>query len=128
MAAVEQMGVLPNPLPWDNEPELAMRNIAAAPQAMTVALALTQLEDDFWQGKVRTSAAQRTWDRLAHEVSRMPLHATLTTDLLVAVTDTTAAGSRSRLESCKVLMRLGKLVGLEGVEQLDAIRTPYEPP
>ena len=43
MAAVEQMGVLPNPLPWDNEPELAMRNTAPAPQAMTVALALTHL-------------------------------------------------------------------------------------
>lgn len=60
MAAVEQMGVLPNPLPWDNEPELAMRNTAPAPEAMTVALALTHLEDDFWQRKVRTSAAQRT--------------------------------------------------------------------
>lgn len=57
----------------------------------------------------------------------MPQHATLTTDLLVAVANTTAVGSRSRLESCKVLKRPGKLVGLEGVEQLDAIRTPYEP-
>ena len=127
MAAVEQMGVLPERLPWDNDSALGMRNTATAPQAMTVALALTHLEDDFWQGKVRTSAAQRTWDRLAHEVRRLPQHATLTTDLLVAVANTTAAGSRSRLESCKVLKRLGKLVGLEGVEQLDAIRTPYEP-
>ena len=127
MAVVEQIGVLPARFPWDSESELGLRSPVAGPQSMTVAMALTHLEDDFWQGKVRTSAAQRTWDRLEYEVRRLPQHATLTTDLLVAVANTTAAGSRSRLESCKVLKRVGKLVGLEGVDRLDEIRTPYEP-
>jgi integrase len=48
-------------------------------------------------------------------------------DLLVAVASTTEAGSRSRLEACKVYKRLAKLAGLEGTDQLDAIRTQYEP-
>ena len=43
IAAVEQIEVLPNRLPWDNDQELGRRNAAAAPQAMTVAWALTHL-------------------------------------------------------------------------------------
>ena len=43
MAAVEQMGVLPERLPWDNDPKLGIQNTASAPQAMTVAWALTHL-------------------------------------------------------------------------------------
>ena len=88
---------------------------------------MSQLECDFWQGKVRTSAAERTWDRLKAETDRLPQAATLTMDLLVATANNTEAGSRTRLESCKVLKRLAKLVGLTGTDRLDALRTPYEP-
>jgi hypothetical protein len=94
---------------------------------ITVAEALAQLEGDFWQGKVRTSAAKRTWTRITDEVKRLPQQANLTTDLLVAVASTTKAGSRTRLESCKVFKRLGKLAGLDDLDRLDAVRTPYEP-
>ena len=48
-------------------------------------------------------------------------------DLLVAVASSTARGSRSRLEACKVFKRLAKLVDIAGRDRLDAIRTPYEP-
>ena len=54
---------------------------------------------------MRSSAAIRTWDRLKAETDRLPQHATLTMDLLMAVASRTTAGSRTRLDSCKVLKR-----------------------
>lgn len=94
---------------------------------ITVAEAIARLEADFWQGKVRTGAAQRTWDRIATELHRLPQAGALTIDLLCAVAGTTPAGSRSRLEATKVFKRLALLIGLDGTDRLDALRTPYEP-
>lgn len=124
-AEMGRSGTLPNPLPWSKE----IRPGSGSQEArlLTVSEALSQLEADFWRGKVRTSAAERTWGRLDAEVKRLPQQATLTMDLLVAVAGSTAPGSRSRLEACKVFKRVAKLVGVEGTERLDAIRTPYEP-
>jgi len=129
-AEIGRCGILPNPLPWASETTKSSGLPGAGGQRTglpTVSEALTQLEVDFWQGKVRTGAAERTWSRLADEVKRLPQQATLTMDLLVAVASTTAPGSRSRLEACKVFKRLAKLVGVPDTERLDAIRTPYEP-
>jgi len=95
--------------------------------ARTVSEWTAELECGFWRGKVRTSAAEMTWERVLYEIKRLPPGATLTTDLLVAVAGRTTAGSRSRLEACKVFKRLGKVAGLGELEQLDALRTPYEP-
>ena len=124
-AEMGRSGTLPNPLPWSKE----IRPGSGSQEArlLTVSEALSQLEADFWRGKVRTSAAERTWGRLDAEVKRLPQQATLTMDLLVVVAGSTAPGSRSRLEACKVFKRVAKLVGVEGTERLDAIRTPYEP-
>lgn len=124
-AEMGRSGTLPNPLPWSKEIRPGSGSQEARP--LTVSEALSQLEADFWRGKVRTSAAERTWGRLDAEVKRLPQQATLTMDLLVAVAGSTAPGSRSRLEACKVFKRVAKLVGVEGTERLDAIRTPYEP-
>ncbi len=126
-AELGRSGVLPDPLPWASEITKISDSRKAPAIAPTVSEALGQLENDFWQGKIRTGAAQRTWERLKAEVMRLPQQATLTMDLLVAVASTTTAGSRTRLESCKVFKRLAKLIHLEGLERLDAIRTPYEP-
>ena len=86
-----------------------------------------RFEEDFWTGRIRTSAAERTWDRIVTELRRLPPKASLTTELLAAVVRGTKPGSRTRLEACKVYKRIGRLAGLEGLEQLDALRTPYEP-
>lgn len=129
-AALGRFGILPNPLPWATGSRKSSdlpKVSETKPATLTVAEALTLLEINFWQGKVRTSAAERTLSRVLGEVRRLPQQAALTMDLLVAVASTTKAGSRSRLESCKVFKRLAKLVGLGGTERLDAIRTPYEP-
>ena len=126
-SAVADSGFLPDPLPWAKEKNLD-GNADGQPQGpRTVAEASSLLEQDFWQGKVRSSAAERTWERVQGELKRLPAQASLTIELLVAVANTTNAGSRTRLEACKVFKRLGKLAGLDSLDQLDAIRTPYEP-
>jgi len=117
-------GIVPAELPWEAPAPISPR---ATLGEITVEDAVSQLERDFWQGKVRTSAAERTWERIAAETARMPKAATLTMDLMVATASNTEAGSRTRLESCKVLKRLAKLVGITGTDRLDALRTPYEP-
>jgi len=99
----------------------------SATSALTCAQAIEQLEQQFWLGRVRSSAAERTWNRITTELKRLPAQATLTPELLVAVAAGTEAGSRTRLEACKVFKRLGLMAGLAGLEQLDALRTPYEP-
>ena len=102
--------------------------LAAEPeQVLPVAHWVDRFAESFWLGRVRTSAAERTWARIDTELRRLPRPALLNTDLLVAIASTTKAGSRSRLEACKVYKRLARLADLNGLEHLDALRTPYEP-
>ena len=122
-------GVLPDPLPWA---VLAPSAAAGRPnggrrQILTVEQAVLRLEERFWEGKVRSSAAERTWTRVKDELRQLPQQAALSMDLLVSVARKRNEGSRSRLEACKVFKRLAKEVGMEELERLDAIRTPYEP-
>ena len=86
-----------------------------------------RVEQDFCKNKIRISAAERMWSRLKAETDRLPQAATLTMDLLVAVDDQQTPGSRTRQESLKVFKRLAVLVGVDGTERLDDIKTPYEP-
>ena len=102
--------------------------LAAEPdKLLPVAHWVDRFSESFWLGRVRTSAAERTWARIDTELRRLPRSALLSLDLLVAVAGTTKPGSRSRLEACKVFKRLAKVADLTGFEQLDALRTPYEP-
>ncbi len=125
-AAVGRLGMLPDLLPWATE---TRKSQGLAVAAVTVAEGATLLEQSFWRGKSRTSAAERTWERIHLELRRLPPQAELTTPLLLATANATAVGSRTRLEVCKVYKRLGKLVGLEGLDQLDELRsaTQYKP-
>ena len=125
-AEIARLGILPDPLPWASE----IRKFSdSVPNALTIAEAITQLENDFWKDKQRSSQALRTWDRLVADLRRLPPQATITTDLLVATTEATEVGSRTRLECAKVFKRLGKLAGLSDLERLDALRTKtkYKP-
>jgi hypothetical protein len=126
-AVSSNSGVLPERMPWDDDPAGALEHRRSQPR--TVAEAVELLESDFWTGKTRNGAAERTWDRVRLELRRLPQQATITTDLLVAVARSTETGSRTRLEACKVFKRLGKLAGLEGLERLDELRskTQYRP-
>jgi len=60
-----------------------------------VAQGCEQLEADFWEGKIRTSAAVRTWQRIEAELKRIGTpDAVLTPDLLLAIVKTTEAGGK----------------------------------
>ena len=115
---------------WANAKQGSSVPIPAEDPKLTVAQGCEQLEADFWEGKIRTSAAVRTWQRIEAELKRIGTpDAVLTPDLLLAIVKTTEAGSRTRLESCKVLKRLGKLVGFrkDELSEFDKLRTPYTP-
>lgn len=99
----------------------------ATPGEITVAAAVKRFEDDFWQGRVRTGAAERTWKRNHADLKKLPAGATLTIDLLVAVAEGLKPGSRSRQEFIRVAKRLALLVDLDGVDRLVAVNTPYQP-
>ena len=53
-------GIVPDELPWET-PTPTFKTADKTAET-TVATAVERLEEDFWQGKVRTSAAARTWD------------------------------------------------------------------
>ncbi len=115
-------------LPWAKPADLVDASNDSPPLAPhSVAHWVERFEEAFWMGRIRTSAAERTWDRIVTELRRLPPKASLTTELLAAVVRGTKPGSRTRLEACKVYKRLGRLAGLDGLEHLDALRTPYEP-
>ena len=80
---IQEQGALPDQLPWD------VRKVVPTDKknTVTVAVAVKALEVDFWKGKIRTTAAERTWERLKAETDRLPQQATLTMDLLVGVGD-----------------------------------------
>ena len=122
-ALILESGIVPNQLPWD----VPKVEVVEEKSRATVAEAVERLEKDFWQSKVRTSAAERTWARLKAETDRLPQGAELTMDLLVAMGEQQDPGSRTRQEFLKVAKRLAKLVEIDGTERLDELKTPYEP-
>lgn len=96
--------------------------------SITVAAAIEAMERDYWATRARTSASERSWARLRTELNRLPPGATLTLDLLEAtVLRKTEPNSRTRKEACMVFARLGRMVGLQGVEGLSRLRGHYEP-
>ena len=122
-AIINKTGAVPAALPWD-----APTHSATEPaKALTVAESVELMRQDFWRGKARSSAAERTLERLLAETGRLPQQATLTMDLLVAVGGEQEPGTRTRQEFLKVAKRLAILVGIEGTDRLDALRTTYEP-
>ncbi len=117
LAAAIASGAYPTcGLPWDRgggEESVPALFLAAEPeQVLPVAHWVDRFSESFWLGRVRTSAAERTWTRIDTELRRLPRSALLNTDLLVAIASTTKAGSRSRLEACKVYKRLARLADL----------------
>jgi len=70
-AEIGRSGILPDPLPWAGDREESkgrQGKVSRAGQALTVSEAFERLKSDFWQGKVRTSAAERTWSRVTDEM------------------------------------------------------------
>ena len=93
----------------------------------TVKEAVEELEQDFWEGRTRTSAAERTWDRMNDFYKKLPPGAFLTTDFLLAHIETTQEGSNARVKSCQYLKRLGKFHDLRELSKMDSLVGSYEP-
>lgn len=124
VAAAIRNGKHPESVLIAKRPEKA----TASTTAITVADAVKALESDYWATRVRTSASERSWARLCTELNRLPPGATLTLDLLKAtVLHKTEPNSRSRKEACMVFARLGRMVGLQGVEGLSRLKGRYQP-
>ncbi len=125
---IASTGIVPTVLPWQTvAPTFKTAENTAV---LTVAEGCEQLEAQYWEGKVPTSAALRSWKRIETELNRIGVpNAELTPALLVAVASSTEPGSRSRQMSCQVLKRLGRVVGFdhEKLAEIDKLRTPYTP-
>jgi hypothetical protein len=83
---------------------------------------------DYWDTRVRTPAAERTWDRIHLELRRLPPYAPCTLMTLTSTITTTTPGSRTRLECCKVFKRLARHLSLPGdLNQITRLQGNYEP-
>lgn len=123
-AAIEA-GSYPPVLPWST-PVHASPSAPAAP--LSCGAAIHSFETHYWQSRPRTTAAERTWQRIATELNRLPQAAPLTLQQLVKTAITTAPGTRTRLECCKVFKRLARQQGLPGdPDQLTHLQGSYEP-
>ncbi len=123
-AAIEA-GTYPPTLPWST----TVHTPTPSPDApLTCGAAIHAFEIHYWQMRPRTPASERTWERIALELRRLPAKAPCTLQTLLRVAASTTPGSRTRLECCKVYKRLAKQQRLDGnLEELSSLKGAYEP-
>lgn len=124
--AAIQAGTYPPDLPWtpkQSNPPSPDRSV------LTCGAAIRRLETHYWDTRPRTSAAERTWDRLHLELRRLPEHGPCTLRQLTdTVTQATTPGTRTRQECVKVYKRLARFLALPGdLGELDRLQGRYEP-
>jgi hypothetical protein len=114
------------PAPW-TAPQT--RQAPPSDTPLTCGAAVRRLEASYWASRPRTSAAERTWARIDLELRRLPESSPCTLRQLVdTITRSTTPGSRSRLECCKVYLRLARLLSLPGdLGEITRLRGHYEP-
>ena len=118
-------GSYPPALPWST-PVHAPASTTNAP--LTCGAAVHAFETHYWQTHPRNPASERTWDRIALELRRLPPNAPCTLQQLLRTAASTTPGSRTRLECCKVFKRLAKHLGIPGnLEEISALKGNYEP-
>ncbi len=124
--AAVQAGSYPPTLPWLTSAHAAPTPSPDTP--LTCGAAVHAFETHYWQTHPRTPASERTWQRIALELRRLPAKAPCTLQTLLRVAASTTPGSRTRLECCKVFKRLAKQQRLEGnLDELSALKGAYEP-
>ena len=123
---IASTGVLPDPLPWDATPQISSP-AAGEESPITVGEALELFKEDFWKGRTPTTSAERSLSNYMRVFKPLPEHATLTMPLLSEWARQAAPGTRTRLGRCQLFKRLAKLVDLGNTDEIDALKTPYEP-
>jgi hypothetical protein len=123
-AAIEQ-GSYPPTLPWLTT---AHAQAPAAPAPLSCAASIHAFETHYWQTHPRNPASERTWERIALELRRLPPAAPCTLSTLLRVVAATPPGTRTRQECCKVFKRLAKQQKLDGdLDALSDLKGTYEP-
>lgn len=123
--AALEAGTYPPTLPWAT-PVHTPTTPENSP--LSCGAAVHTFEIHYWQTRPRTAAAERTWERIAAELRRLPAGAPLTLQQLSRTAVTTSPGSRSRLECCKVFKRLARQQGVSGdLDELTRLQGTYEP-
>lgn len=118
-------GTYPPELPWST---LVHAPSPVEPSVLTCRAAVHSFEEHYWRIRPRTPASERTWDRIALELRRLPPNAPCTLQQLLRTAAATKPGTRTRLECCKVFKRLAKQQNLEGnLEELSDMKGSYEP-
>lgn len=122
-AAIEA-GTYPPDLPW-------AKTVQPTPSASvppTCEAAIHAFKTHYWQTRPRNTASERTWERIAQELHRLPPSAPCTLATLLRIAASTPPGTRTRLECCKVYKRLAKQQRLEGnLDELSELKGTYEP-
>ena len=120
-----QQGTYPESLPWSTS---VHASAAQLDTPLKCGIAIHDFEIHYWQVRPRCSASERTWERIAIELRRLPPKAPCTLQQLLKTAAATRPGSRTRLECCKVFKRLARQQGLTGnIEELSALKGSYEP-
>ena len=122
--AALEAGTYPPTLPWLT----SAHAVPPSPATLSCGAAIHAFETHYWQTRPRTPASERTWERIALELRRLPASAPCTLSTLLRIAASTPPGSRTRLECCKVYKRLAKQQRLDGnLEELSALKGAYEP-
>ena len=120
-------GTYPPTIPWASPPRAVHRG-PPAPSTLTCSAAIASLQQSYWQSRARTAAAERTWQRTANELRRLPPSSPCTLQLLRDTILTTPPDSRSRGECCRVFKRLARHIELPGnLNTLTQLQGHYTP-
>lgn len=121
-----QTGTYPQALPWSTSVHAPTSHDT---RFLSCEEAVTSFTHHYWDTRPRTQASERTWDRIALELRRLPKTAPCTLDRLTqTIRERTTPGTRTRLECCKVYKRLARHLGLPGnLERISDLQGHYEP-
>ena len=124
-----EAGTYPTTLPWAKaKAQAAVATPSSGPAFLSCEAAIQLFQTDYWDTRPRTSAAERTWDRIHLELRRLPPQAPCTLMTMTRTIASTTPGTRTRLESCKVLKRLARYLEFPGdLKEITRLQGNYEP-
>ena len=130
LVAIKSSGSIPNPLPWQNK----ILSEVGYPKVL-VKDAIGQLKKEFFDVETSNSKSRlNTWKTMEYGLNKLDPGAYVTTDYLIAqIIDkskdpkTGLTRTNQRLKLKQYYKRLGKLIGLPDIDDIDKIEVVYEP-
>ena len=130
LTAIKETGSVPDPLPWGNKKV----DKSGYPKVL-VKDAILQLKEQFFGVDTRNPISRNnTWKTMEYGLEKLNPDAFLTTDYLASMIiegskspdGTTMNNTKKKLK--QYYKRLGNLVGLPDIKNLDKIEVVYQPP